>query len=68
MFLINSAADLRQKAFQIKIGQVEKTGADSVVTACGSCRLNFLNGKMRSGWDKGIESLVEMVAEALPTQ
>ncbi len=66
VFLINSAADLRQKAFQIKINQVEKTGADSVVTACGSCRLNFLNGAMRSGWDKGIESLVELVAEALP--
>lgn len=66
VFLINSAADLRQKAFQIKMAQVGKTGADSVVTACGSCRLNFLNGAMRAGWDKGIESLVEMVAEALP--
>ncbi|MCG6966440.1 MAG: (Fe-S)-binding protein [Chromatiaceae bacterium] len=66
VFLINSASDLRQKAFQIKMGQVAKTGADSVVTACGSCRLNFLNGKMRAGWDKEVESLVEMVAEALP--
>lgn len=68
VFLINSASDLRQKAFEIKMAQVEKTGADSVVTACGSCRLNFLNGSMRAGWDKGIESLVELVAEALPTR
>lgn len=66
VFLIDSAADLRQNAFKIKMGQVEKTGADSVVTACGSCRLNFLNGSMKSGWDKGIESLVEIAAEALP--
>ncbi len=67
VFLINSASDLRQKAFQIKMRQVANTGADSVVTACGSCRLNFLNGKMRAGWDTGIESLVELVAEALPS-
>lgn len=67
VFLINSASDLRQNAFKIKMAQVEQTGANSVVTACGSCRLNFLNGAMKSGWDKGIESLVELVAEALPT-
>lgn len=66
VFLINSAADLRQKAFEIKREQVEATGADSVVSSCGSCRLNFMNGAMKSGWDKDIESLVELVAEALP--
>lgn len=66
VFLINRAAPLRQKAFEIKIEQVNATGADSVVLSCGSCRLNFMNGKQQAGWDKGIESLVELVAEALP--
>lgn len=66
VFLINRAAPLRQKAFEIKMEQVEQTGAESVVLTCGSCRLNFMNGSMQAGWDKNIESLVELVAQALP--
>lgn len=66
VFLIGSAAELRQKAFSIKIEQVNATGADSVVLACGSCRLNFMAGARQAHWDKGIESLVELVASALP--
>lgn len=65
VFLLNSAADLRQKAFSIKIAQVDETGADTVVTSCGSCRLNFLNGKQQAGWDKNIESLVALAADHL---
>jgi Fe-S oxidoreductase len=68
VFLINSAAPLRQKAFGIKIGQVNQTGADSVVLSCGSCRLNFMNGAMQANWDKSIESLVELTAQALPAE
>lgn len=66
VFLINRAAPLRQQAFEIKMDQVNATGADSVVLSCGSCRLNFMNGAMQAKWDKGIESLVELVADALP--
>ena len=68
VFLINRAAPLRQKAFEIKMDQVNRTGAESVVLTCGSCRLNFMNGAQRANWDKGIESLVEMVAAALPAK
>jgi Fe-S oxidoreductase len=68
VFLINRAASLRQKAFEIKMEQVERTGAASVVLTCGSCRLNFMNGAMQANWDKNIESLVELVAQALPAQ
>jgi len=65
VFVLNRAAPLRAKAFGIKIEQVDNTGADSVVTSCGSCRLNFLAGKMGTGWDKEIESLVELVGDNL---
>ncbi len=65
VFLIDRAADLRNKAFEIKIKQVNDTGADSVVLTCGSCRANFLNGKEAAQWDKKIESLVELVGDNL---
>lgn len=65
VFVLNRAAPLRAKAFEIKIEQANNTGADSVVTSCGSCRLNFLGGKMNAGWDKEIESLVELVGANL---
>lgn len=65
VFLLNRATDLRQKAFSIKINEINATGADSVVTSCGSCRLNFLRGKKQASWDKEIESLVALVADNL---
>jgi len=65
VFVINRAAPLRKAAFSIKIDQVNATGADAVVTSCGSCRLNFLAGSMQAGWNKQIESLVELVGDNL---
>jgi len=62
--LLNRAADLRQKSFELK-QQVEATGADAVVMACGSCRLNFMNGQAKTGWPVKIESLVELVGDNL---
>jgi Fe-S oxidoreductase len=67
VFVINRAAPLRQAAFKIKMDQVNATGAEAVVTACGSCRLNFLAGTQQAGWNKGIESLVELVGQQLAT-
>lgn len=64
-FLINRAAPLRHKAWQIKRAQVEATGADTVVLSCASCRLNFMAGdEEKSGLH--IESLIELVAAQLP--
>jgi len=63
VFLINRASDLRQKAFSIKIQEVDTTGANSVVISCGSCRLNFLNGAKNANWNKDIESLTALVAD-----
>lgn len=65
VFLIDKAADLRQRAFELKMKDVNATGVDSVVTSCGSCRLNFMSGSAKANWDKGVESLVELVAENL---
>lgn len=65
VFLINRAANLRQKAFELKAQQIDATGAESVVMSCGSCRLNFMNGQAKSAWPVKIESLVELVGENL---
>jgi Fe-S oxidoreductase len=65
VFLINRASDLRHKAFQVKQAEIDDTGAKSMIVSCGSCRLNFENGKHRSNWDMHIDSLVELVGENL---
>jgi Fe-S oxidoreductase len=64
-FLINRAAPLRHKAWQIKKEQIEATGANSVVLSCASCRLNFMEGVETDGSNLKIESLVELVAAHL---
>jgi Fe-S oxidoreductase len=65
LFLINRAAGLRQKAFELKQQQIDATGAEAVVMSCGSCRLNFMNGQQQTQWPVKIESLVELVGDNL---
>jgi Fe-S oxidoreductase len=65
VFLLNRAAPLRQRAFELKQRQIDATGAESVVMSCGSCRLNFMNGQAQSGWPVQVESLVELVGANL---
>jgi Fe-S oxidoreductase len=65
LFVMEKAAPMRDAAFDLKREQVEATGADSVVTACGSCRVNLMAGGMRTNWQTGIESLVELVGDNL---
>ncbi len=57
------AAPLRQKAFELKRKEVEATGADHFVTSCGQCRLQFDRETEASGWDRQVESLLELVVE-----
>jgi len=61
-FLINRAAPLRKKAWQIKREQIDATGADTVVLSCASCRLNFMEGAEVAQSPMRIESLIELVA------
>ena len=65
VFLLNRAAGLRAKAFEIKKDQIDATGAETVVMSCGSCRLNFMNGQAQTAWPVKIESLVELVGDNL---
>jgi Fe-S oxidoreductase len=65
VMLIERAAPLRQRAFEIKMRQVDDTGADSVVTTCDSCRTNFITGAQNANWKTNVESLVELVADNL---
>lgn len=65
VFLINRAAGLRQKAFELKQRQIDATDAEAVVMSCGSCRLNFMNGQANTSWPVKIESLVELVGDNL---
>lgn len=65
VMLIERAAPLRQRAFEIKMRQVDDTGAGSVVTTCDSCRTNFIKGAQNANWTTNVESLVELVAENL---
>ncbi len=64
---IHRADALRYKAFQIKIRQVEDTGAEMLVTSCSNCRLSFDDSQAHFHWDKTAHSLLEAVAENLDT-
>jgi Fe-S oxidoreductase len=64
-YVLRGAADLRQKAFEIKRREFDDTGADAVVTGCANCRINLLIGAENSGWRTPVTSLVETVAANL---
>jgi Fe-S oxidoreductase len=64
-YVIKRAAPLRQKAFEIKQGEFDATGADAVITSCANCRVNLMIGAANAGWQKPVESLVEKVAARL---
>ncbi len=65
VMLIERAAPLRQRAFEIKMRQVDDTGAAAVVTSCESCRMNFAIGAANANWQTPVKSLMELVAENL---
>jgi Fe-S oxidoreductase len=65
VFLIGRAAPLRAAAFKIKRAQFDATGAEAVVTSCGSCRMTFAVGAQQNNWTVPVESLVELVADNL---
>ena len=63
--VIERAADLRDKVFDIKAKQADATGADVMVSACSNCRLALDTGKEHAHWGGEIDGLVEIVAENL---
>lgn len=62
---IARAAPLRHKVFEIKAQQVEKSGADIMVSSCANCRLTMDESIAALHWGGKLESLVEMLAENL---
>lgn len=62
---IERAAELRHKVFKIKMDQVEKTGAKTMISACSNCRLTMDESKAHWKWDGGLDSLVELIADHL---
>lgn len=62
---IHRADAIRYKAFEIKMRQVEDTGAEMLVTSCSNCRLSFDDSQAHFHWDKTAHSLLEAVADNL---
>jgi Fe-S oxidoreductase len=62
---MSRAADLRHKVFQIKMKQVEDTGAEMMLSACANCRLTMDESISYWNWDRELESMVELLAEHL---
>jgi Fe-S oxidoreductase len=62
----NTRADpIRYKAFELKKREVDATGTERFVTACGQCRITLNLGAKHFKWDKKVESLLELVADNL---
>jgi Fe-S oxidoreductase len=62
---IHRADELRYKAFEIKMSQLDATGAELAVTSCANCRQTFDDGQAHFKWERTMGSLLELVAENL---
>jgi Fe-S oxidoreductase len=62
---IHRADATRYKAFQIKMKQVEDTGAEMLVSSCSNCRLTFDDSQAHFHWNRKLHSLLELVADNL---
>lgn len=64
--IANRRADgLRRKAFEIKMRQMDATGAELTVTSCANCRQTFDDGQSHYRWDRTMGSLLELLAARL---
>lgn len=63
--MLKSAQHIREKAFELKRAEVERTGAQTVVTACNTCMQSLETGKARLNWDKDVVNLVNLVSDSL---
>ena len=59
------ADELRYKAFEIKMSQMDATGAELRVTSCANCRQSFDDRQAHFHWEKEMGSLLELVADHL---
>ncbi|MGY6555281.1 MAG: (Fe-S)-binding protein [Wenzhouxiangella sp.] len=60
---IERTRPLRLRAQEIKLREVDDTGAKRFLTSCSDCRVAFDDAGEHFNWDKKTESLVELVAD-----
>lgn len=61
----DGAKQLRYRAQQLKLREIDQTGAETFMTSCSGCRLSFADAGQHFNWDKSPQSLLEMVANNL---
>ena len=59
---LDSAKKLRNRAQELKLREIDDTGAKRFLTSCSDCRVSFEEAGDRFEWNKKTESLVELVA------
>ena len=62
---IPRAQPLRRRVFQLKMNQIDDTGAELPVTSCSTCRRSFDEGAAQGQWGKSMHGLLELVADNL---
>jgi Fe-S oxidoreductase len=62
---ITSAAPLRYRTMEIKLREIDATGAQTLLTSCSDCRHTFDDARVHFAWEKTPQSLLEMVAANL---
>jgi len=63
--MIGRADELRHRTVEVKLREIEATGADELFTACAGCRYSFDDAIRHSRGSKTPRSLIELVAEHL---
>ena len=59
---LESARKLRHRAQELKLREIDHTGADRLMTTCSDCRVAFDDAGEHFKWNKKTESLIELVA------
>jgi Fe-S oxidoreductase len=59
------AGELRYKAFDIKMRQIDAAGGELLLTSYANCRQTFDDGSAHFQWDRPMGSLLELVAAQL---
>jgi Fe-S oxidoreductase len=62
---IKQAAPLRYRTMEVKMREIDDTGAKTLLTSCSDCRRTFDDAQVHFNWDKKPHSLLELVASNL---
>jgi len=62
---IKQAAPLRYRIMEVKMREIDATGAPTLLTTCSDCRRTFDDAQVHFNWDKKPNSLLELVASNL---